>query len=76
MCTRSDPEVDVEIVRKTFGSPEDPLRRDPTASYMSRAIIDACRPYGMLKTFPTVADYSDELESRVQDKWPSFRLEH
>jgi 4-hydroxy-3-polyprenylbenzoate decarboxylase len=74
MCTRSDPEVDVDIVRKTFGSPEDPLRRDPSAAYMSRAFIDACRPFGMLKSYPTVADYSRELESHVQEKWPTFRL--
>ncbi|MBI2369119.1 MAG: UbiD family decarboxylase [Deltaproteobacteria bacterium] len=69
VCTRSDPEKDIDILRRTWGSKADPLLRDPKAAFNSRAIIDACRPYEHLDEFPRVAQASPEETKRVRDKW-------
>jgi len=71
MVTRSDPDRDIEILRRTWG-----LWVDPQADcfpeqrfYTSRAIIDACRPYEHLASFPPVAEPSAELRAKVLSKW-------
>ena len=69
VCTRSDPGRDVEIMRRTWGSKADPLVEDQSVPYNSRAIIDACRPYEDLATFPPVAVASPDLRRRVRDRW-------
>jgi 4-hydroxy-3-polyprenylbenzoate decarboxylase len=35
----------------------------------SRAVIDACRPFDRLKTFPKVARATPELLARVREKF-------
>ena len=42
----------MEIMRKSWGSKVDPLLKDPMVPYNSRALIDACRPYEKVDTFP------------------------
>jgi hypothetical protein len=39
----------------------------------SRAIIDACRPYGRKDSFPVVAESSRQLISDVVARWPELR---
>jgi 4-hydroxy-3-polyprenylbenzoate decarboxylase len=68
MCTRCDPAVDIDIIRRTWSGPLDPLL-DPASSTNSRAIIDACRPFERLKDFPRVARASPELRRKVQQKF-------
>ncbi len=71
VATRSDPEVDIDIIRRGMGSKNDPMfvayRSD--APYNSKAIIDACRPYDHLHDFPAVAEASKELQAQVREKW-------
>ena len=71
VATRSDPEVDIDIIRRGMGSKNDPMfvayRSD--APYNSKAIIDACRPYDHLHDFPAVADASKALQTEVREKW-------
>ncbi len=69
MCTRSDPATDIEVMRKTFGSKVDPMRREPNPTYNSRAIIDACRPFDWIDEFPTVAESSPALRQQTLAKW-------
>lgn len=69
MCTRCDPAVDIDVLRKAWGSPADPLLRPGDPPYNSRAIIDACRPYERLNDFPRVAEASPELLRTVERKW-------
>ncbi len=38
-------------------------------TWNSRAVIDACRPLDMLKDFPPVGKASDELRSKVRQKF-------
>jgi UbiD family decarboxylase len=67
LCTRSDPERDIDIVRRTRSSPLDPLIRKPAEAFFnSRAIIDACKPYEWIEEFPQVVKYSPELMAKVK----------
>jgi 4-hydroxy-3-polyprenylbenzoate decarboxylase len=69
MTTRCDPAEDIEIMRKSWGSKVDPLLADPTVPYMSRALIDACRPYEKIATFPRVAQSSPAQVRATVAKW-------
>ena len=69
MSTRCEPSDDIEIMRKSWGSKVDPMLENPAVPYNSRALIDACRPFEKLETFPRVAQSSP---ARVRDtvvKW-------
>ena len=69
VCTRTDPATDIEIMKKTWGSKVDPMRREPGPTYNSRALIDACRPFDWISEFPQVAEASPEFIKQVMDKW-------
>src|SRR3989442_478878 len=68
MCTRCDPAEDIEILRKMWSGPLDP-RIPRGTTWNSRAVIDACRPFEMLKDFPPVARASRELRQEVEAKF-------
>ncbi|MDP2719688.1 MAG: UbiD family decarboxylase [Dehalococcoidia bacterium] len=70
ICTRSDPEKDIDIIRRCWSTPLDPTIRKPTnAFYNSRAIIDACKPYEWKDEFPQEITISPELKERVLNKF-------
>jgi UbiD family decarboxylase len=69
VCTRTDPATDIEIMKKTWGSKVDPMRREPGPTYNSRALIDACRPFDWINEFPPVAEASPEFIRQVMGKW-------
>ena len=66
MCTRCDPAEDIDIVRKMWSGPLDPMAN---ASTSSRALIDACRPFGRLASFPKVTQASPALRARMEAKF-------
>ncbi|MBI4267817.1 MAG: UbiD family decarboxylase [Chloroflexi bacterium] len=67
--TRSDPEKDIDIVRRLWSTPLDPTIHKPTKDFSnSRAIIDACRPFEWIDEFPKVISWSPELVRKVQEK--------
>src|SRR6266540_4238152 len=68
MCTRCDPAEDIDIIRKMWSGPLDP-RIPRGTTWNSRALIDACRPFEMLKDFPPVARASPELRRTVEAKF-------
>ena len=68
MCTRCDPAEDIDIVRRAWSGPLDP-RLPKGTTWNSRGLIDACRPFDMLKDFPLVVRASDELRQRVGAKF-------
>jgi UbiD family decarboxylase len=72
VCTRTEPARDIEIMRDTWGSRVDPLREEGAPAFNTRAVIDACRPWERLDSFPVVAEASPELLDRVRDKWPDI----
>ncbi len=70
ICTRSDPEKDIDIIRRLWSSTLDPMIRKPTSAlFNSRAIIDACKPFEWMQEFPKEISISSELEQRVREKW-------
>ena len=73
VSTRCDPARDIDIQRFTWGSRVDPLGLPGQPAYNSRAVIDACRPYERLDSFPMVAESSDEVLRRVAERWPELR---
>jgi UbiD family decarboxylase len=69
LTTRSNPEADIEIIRRSWSGPLDPIIPRGQKGHSSRAIIDACRPYEWLKDFPPVAESSPEVRRAAQEKW-------
>ncbi len=66
VSTRCEPADDIEIMRKSWGSKVDPLLENPAVPYNSRALIDACRPFEKLETFP--ARGAVEPGARARDR--------
>jgi 4-hydroxy-3-polyprenylbenzoate decarboxylase len=69
LCTRSDPVKDIEILRRCWSGPLDPIIHKDDKGFNSRAIIDATRPYEWKESFPPVSRSSRELRERVLGKW-------
>ena len=69
VSTRCEPADDIEILRKTWGSRVDPLLKNPDAPYNSRAVIDACRPFERLESFPRVAQSTPRQLRAIAAKW-------
>lgn len=69
VSTRCDPAEDIEIMRKSWGSKVDPLLTNPAAAYNSRALLDACRPFDRLESFPFVAEASPSLVRQTLARW-------
>ncbi|WP_158736891.1 UbiD family decarboxylase [Alteribacillus sp. YIM 98480] len=71
VSTRTDPEIDIDIIKRAMGSKNDPMNITYRykAPFSSRAIIDACRPYDYLDEFPEVAEASKELQEKTLQKW-------
>lgn len=69
LTTRSDPENDIEIVRRCWSGPLDPIFPEGGKGFNSRAIIDACRPYEWREQFPPVVDVDPRLKEEVIKKW-------
>jgi len=76
MCTRSDPAVDIEIIRDTLGTPLDPLAdhqayRSILEYTSSRGLIFATKPFKKLVRgeFPVVAEPDQATRDLVMKKW-------
>ncbi|HSU76742.1 MAG TPA: UbiD family decarboxylase, partial [Burkholderiales bacterium] len=68
MCTRCDPLEDIDFIKRAWSGPLDPLL-PKGRTWNSRALLDACRPYEMLKDFPPVVKASAELREQVLQKF-------
>jgi len=69
MTTRCDPAEDIEIVRRCWSGPLDPIIPKEKKGFNSRALIDACRPYDWIKDFPASVKVPEELARQVKEKW-------
>ncbi|MFQ5683533.1 MAG: UbiD family decarboxylase [Candidatus Binatia bacterium] len=69
MCTRSDPEKSIDIIRRCWSGPLDPIIPRQEKGLSSRAIVDACRPFEWAKDFPPVSGASRELKDKVLKKY-------
>jgi UbiD family decarboxylase len=69
MTTRCDPVEDIEILRRCWSGPLDPIVQKGKKGFNSRAIIDACRPYDWIKDFPASVRVPTDLARQVKEKW-------
>ncbi len=70
MGFRTDPKNSIDIIRNAWSNPLDPMIRKPSKALVnSRAIIDACRPFDWIDTFPKVVGIDPGLAKRVKEKW-------
>jgi 4-hydroxy-3-polyprenylbenzoate decarboxylase len=69
MCTRFDPREDLEILKGCWSSGLDPMVYGDDDRRNARVVIDACKPYARLDTFPKVVRNSTELDDRLYAKW-------
>ena len=72
MGTRCDPKSRTTVLDHCWSSRLDTLVRDKNLLYNSRMIIDACRPYELLDSFPKVCESSPELAAKVRAKYPEL----
>jgi UbiD family decarboxylase len=72
VSTRCEPAEDIEIMRKSWGSKVDPMLADPAVPYNTRALIDACRPFEKLNTFPRVAQSTPRQVRETVAKWKTL----
>ena len=61
--------ADIEILRRCWSGPLDPVIHPTKKGFNSRAIIDATRPYEWIKDFPPVAESSQEVLDATAKKW-------
>lgn len=71
VSTRTDPARSIEVIHRFWSGPLDPIITKEDADHSSRAIIDACRPYERLHSFPAVIEVDRDVEKRVLQKWGS-----
>lgn len=69
IATRTDPIKDIHIIPRTTSSPVEPAIPPWEHDLMSRAIIDATRPWEWRDKFPKTVDVSPELRQHILDKW-------
>jgi 4-hydroxy-3-polyprenylbenzoate decarboxylase len=70
MCTRFDPNTDIDLIQKAWASKRDPLYLP--GNFNNRILVDACIPYDkkLAGTFPVVLDVSGDLRGRLRAKFP------
>ena len=71
MCTRVDPDRDIEVMRECPAGALDPTVHPDRRRYpmVSRMVIDATRPYEWRDRFPEVVASSPELKQQVLARW-------
>jgi UbiD family decarboxylase len=69
MCTRSDPVTSVDILRRTWSGPLDPVIPPGQKGHNSRMIVEAVRPYEWRDRFPEISQITNETRAEVSSKW-------
>jgi 4-hydroxy-3-polyprenylbenzoate decarboxylase len=74
LCTRTDVARDIDVMRRCWSTSLDPMayQGDGPGFFNDRMIIDACRPYDRLKTFPPVARLDPTEAAVVRERWPAL----
>jgi 4-hydroxy-3-polyprenylbenzoate decarboxylase len=69
MCTRCDPATSIDIIRRTWSGPLDPIIPLGQKGHNSRMIIEATRPYEWRESFPSVSEIGGETRAQMERKW-------
>ena len=77
LCTRADVIEDVDVIKRCWSTPLDPMAYagEGPSYYTNRMIIDACRPYDRLDTFPAVARTGEAQARELRARWPELFTE-
>ncbi|HKF19735.1 MAG TPA: UbiD family decarboxylase [Candidatus Dormibacteraeota bacterium] len=69
VCTRSDPERSIDIIKRAWSGPLDPAIRPGEKGFNSRLIIDATRPWEWREEFPPAIGPVPEEKQLTRDRW-------
>ncbi len=69
ILTRSDPATQMDIIRRAWSGPLDPIIRSGLKGFNSRLLIDACRPWEWKDEFPHAIGPSVEVKRATREKW-------
>jgi UbiD family decarboxylase len=69
VCTRADPERDMDILRGAWSGPLDPAIHPEKKGTNSRLIIDATRPWDWRDQFPVAIGSSPSVRAKVREEW-------
>jgi 4-hydroxy-3-polyprenylbenzoate decarboxylase len=77
LCTRTDVSADIDTLRRCWSTPLDPMayggpEQDRLTFFNDRLVIDACKPYDRLQSFPAVVRTSDEQRARLRQAFPAL----
>jgi 4-hydroxy-3-polyprenylbenzoate decarboxylase len=69
VCTRSDPERSLDIIKRAWSGPLDPAIPPDAKGFNSRLLIDACRPWEWKDQFPHAIGPEPAYKRETRDKW-------
>ncbi|HET8564004.1 MAG TPA: UbiD family decarboxylase [Candidatus Binatia bacterium] len=69
ISTRTDPATSVDILRRAWSGPLDPIIPPGQKGHNSRMIIEATRPYEWRDRFPDISQISDQTRAEISSKW-------
>jgi 4-hydroxy-3-polyprenylbenzoate decarboxylase len=69
ICTRADPERDLQLIRRAWSGPLDPAIDPDRKGFNSRVVIDATRPWEWRDRFPPAIGPDPEEKQRTRDRW-------
>ncbi len=74
LCTRTDVIEDIDVMKRCWSTPLDPMAYagEGPRYFNNRMIIDACRPYDRLQTFPPVARTGVAEADELRGRWPEL----
>jgi UbiD family decarboxylase len=75
MCTRTDVIEDVDVIKRMWSTSLDPMAYagdEGPRYYNNRMVIDACRPYDRIETFPPVVRQTKAEADALRARWPEL----
>ena len=74
LSTRTDVVEDVDVIKRCWSTPLDPMAYagEGQRYFNNRMIIDACRPYDRLQSFPAVARTGEADARDLRARWPEL----
>jgi UbiD family decarboxylase len=69
ICTRSDPATSVDLLRRCWSGPLDPIIQPGQKGLNSRMIIEAVRPWEWRDKFPATSAITVETRQEFSLKW-------
>jgi 3-polyprenyl-4-hydroxybenzoate decarboxylase len=70
LCTRMDPASDMTLLEGAWSTPLDPMAYPlDNPRFNNRLVIDACKPYLRLDSFPASVEPSEDYVRGLIEKW-------